>query len=264
MGLLDDSAAWGWKLIENRIPYHEGMDLPRDGPDRPACIVMWYSAPVAEELCEGYTGVQHRDSAAISGERWDCSTLENRWDKMFVPLSCKLCTRACQGQFTGFNSLLVTPSLFSHVYSLPCAGTRSSTWMSSDRHQQPLSRTWGRRGEKIGEAKQPGPATEAVVTRKGEGQHPQKIIASFCKSSSTWKWSTNVAPRSFGANRSTPGKALQAWIHSHGGEFTEESLEALHALQEAWAAEQPGPASPLKTPKARAKRRPPLPRNKST
>ena len=104
-------------------------------------------------------------------------------------------------------------------------------------------------GERIGEAKQPGPATEAVVTRKGDGQHPQKITASFCKSSSTWKWSTNVAPRSFGANRSTPGKALQAWIHSRGGEFTEESLEALHALQEAWSAEQPGPASPLKTPR---------------
>ena len=122
--------------------------------------------------------------------------------------------------------------------------------------KRPLSRTWGKRGERIGEAKQPRPATEAVVTRKGEGQHPQKITASFCKSSSTWKWSTNVAPRSFGANRSTPGKALQAWIHSHGGEFTEESLEALSALQEAWLAEQPGPASPLKTPKARAKRRP--------
>ena len=40
-GFLDDSATWGWKLIENRIPCYEGMDLPRDGPDRPACIVMW-------------------------------------------------------------------------------------------------------------------------------------------------------------------------------------------------------------------------------
>ena len=43
---------------------------------------------------------------------------------------------------------------------------------------------------------------------------------------------------------------------AHGGEFTEESLEALHALQEAWAAEQPGPTSTLKSPRARAKRRP--------
>ena len=68
------------------------------------------------------------------------------------------------------------------------------------------------------------------------------------------KWSTNIPPRSYGANRSTPGKTLQAWIDSHGG-FTEESLEALQALQEAWFAEQPGPSSPLKTPRARAKRR---------
>ena len=135
----------------------------------------------------------------------------------------------------------------SHVHSLLYAGTWSSARMSSclQHSKQLLSRTWGKRGERIGEAKQPGPATEAVVTRKGDGQHPQKITASFCRSSSTWKWSTNVAPRSFGANRSSPGKALQAWIHSHGGEFTEESLEALHALQEAWLAEQPGPASPL-------------------
>ena len=71
-GFLDDSAPWKWKLIENRIPCHEGMDLPRDGPDRPACIVMWYSAPVAEELSEGYKGVQHaRDVLAPTGERWD-------------------------------------------------------------------------------------------------------------------------------------------------------------------------------------------------
>ena len=149
-------------------------------------------------------------------------------------------------------------SQWSHVQSLLDASTWSSTRMSSclQHSKQPLSRTWGKRGERIGEAKQPGPATEAVVARKGEGQQPQQITASFCKSSSTWKWSMNVAPRSFGANRSTPGKALQAWIHSHGGEFTQESLEALNALQEAWLAEQPGPASPLKTPKARAKRRP--------
>ena len=121
--------------------------------------------------------------------------------------------------------------------------------------QQPLSRTWGKRGERIGEAKQPGPATEAVITRKAEGQQPQKITASFCKSNFTWKWSTNVSPRSFGANRSTPGKASKAWIHDHGGEFTEESLETLHAPQEAWLAEQPGSASPLKTPRAKAKRK---------
>ena len=63
-------------------------------------------------------------------------------------------------------------------------------------------------------------------------------------------------PKKLWANKSTLGKALQAWIHSHGGEFTEESLGALNALQEAWLAEHPGPASPLKTPKTRAKRRP--------
>ena len=40
------------------------------------------------------------------------------------------------------------------------------------------------------------------------------------------------------------------------GGFTEESLEALQALQEAWLAEQPGPFSPLKTSRARAKRKP--------
>ena len=107
----------------------------------------------------------------------------------------------------------------------------------------PLSWTWGHRRERIGEAKQPGPATEAVVTRKGEGQTLQKLTASFCKSNTTWKWATSVPPRSYGANRSTPG-------------FTDESLDALHALQEAWLAEQPGPASPPKTPRARAKRRP--------
>ena len=54
-------------------------DLPRRWPawlchplpDRPACIVMWYSAPVAEELSEGYKGVQHSDLASTTGERWD-------------------------------------------------------------------------------------------------------------------------------------------------------------------------------------------------
>ena len=61
----------------------------------------------------------------------------------------------------------------------------------------------------------------------------------------------NIPPRSDGANRSTPGKALQAWIHSHRGGFTEDSLEALQALQEARRAEEPGPS-----PRARAKRRP--------
>ena len=94
-GFLGDSATWGWKLIENRIPCHEGMDLPRDGPDRPACIVMWYSATVVEELCEDYKGVQHRDIAAIAGERWDCPTLEAMRDKMLVPLHCRLGTHAC-------------------------------------------------------------------------------------------------------------------------------------------------------------------------
>ena len=130
---------------------------------------------------------------------------------MLVPLHCRLGAHACQEQ-TGFNRLLAAPPMSSHDPSMLRAGTKSSTRMGSDRHQQPLSRTWGKRGERIGEAKQPGPATEAVVTRKREGQHPQKITASFCKSSSTWKWSTKVAPRSFGANRSTPGpgRALQA------------------------------------------------------
>ena len=96
MGFLDDSAPWGWKLIENRIPCHEGMDLPRDGPDRPACIVMWYSAPVAEELCEGYKGVQHaRDRAAVAGIRWDSPTLQIRHGKKLVSLFHKLCAYRC-------------------------------------------------------------------------------------------------------------------------------------------------------------------------
>ena len=149
--------------------------------------------------------------------------------------------------------------MLQHEHCLLDAGTWSSSRMSLQlQHsmQQPLSRTWGKRGARTGEAKQPGPATEAVITRKREGQQPQKITASFCKPNSTCKWSTNIPPRSFGVNRSTPGRALKAWIHSHGGEFTEESLETLHALQEAWLAEQPGPASPLKTPRAKAKRRP--------
>ena len=54
----------------------------------------------------------------------------------------------------------------------------------------------------------------------------------------------NIPPRNYGANRSTPGKALQAWIHFRG--FTEHSLEALQALQEAWLAEQPGPCTRVK------------------
>ena len=72
-GFLDDSATWGWRIIENRVPCREWMDLPRDGPDRPACIIMWYSAPVAEELCEGYKGVQRaRVRRALSKQlRWD-------------------------------------------------------------------------------------------------------------------------------------------------------------------------------------------------
>ena len=157
------------------------MDLPRDGPDRPACVVMWYSAPVAEELCEDYKGVQHRDIAAIAGERWDCPTLETRWDKMLVPLHCRLGTHACQEQtgFQPFDRLLATPPMSSHDPSMLCAGTKSSTRMGSDRHQQPLSRTSGKRGERIGEAKQPGPATEAVITRKGKGSTRKKSLPHF-------------------------------------------------------------------------------------
>ena len=58
-GFLDGSAPREWKIIENRVLCSERMDLPRDGPDRPACIVMWYSAPLAEELCHGYKGAKH-------------------------------------------------------------------------------------------------------------------------------------------------------------------------------------------------------------
>ena len=109
-------------------------------------------------------------------------------------------------------------------------------------HLQPqqatLVKDWGKRGERIGEAK-----NSCGDSQRGGAATP-KITASFCKSSSTWKWSTNVSPRSFGANRSIPGKALQAWTHSHGGEFTEESRGTLHALQEAL------------TPRAKVKRRP--------
>ena len=39
-GFLDDSAPWEWKLIENRVLRSDWIDLPRDGPGRPACIVM--------------------------------------------------------------------------------------------------------------------------------------------------------------------------------------------------------------------------------
>ena len=147
---------------------------------------------------------------------------------MLVTLLCRLCAHYCLEHVLGTCRFAEGLSHCSHVHSLLYAGAWSSARMSSclQHSKQPLSRTWGKRGERIGEAKQPGPAAEAVVTRKGDGQHLQKITASFCRSSSTWKWSTDV-----GANRSTPGKALQAWIHSHGGEFTKESLEALHALQ---------------------------------
>ena len=50
-----------WKdfsLIENRVLRNDWMDLARDGPDRPAYIVLRYSAPLAEELCE-VTSVKH-------------------------------------------------------------------------------------------------------------------------------------------------------------------------------------------------------------
>ena len=53
-GFLDDSAPWEWRIIENRVLRSEWMDLPRNGPDRSACIVTWYSATLAEELCQGY------------------------------------------------------------------------------------------------------------------------------------------------------------------------------------------------------------------
>ena len=96
MGFFNDSAPWGWKLIENRIPCHEGMDLPRDGPDRPACIVTWYSAPVAEELCEGYKGVQHaRDRAILKGTRWDIPILKDEHGKKLVSPSPNLFVSHC-------------------------------------------------------------------------------------------------------------------------------------------------------------------------
>ena len=186
---------------------------------RPACIVMWYSAPVAEELCEGYKGVQHaRDSTAATGIRWDSPTLKIRHGKKLVRLFHKLCVYHCLEHVSAACKSAENLCPSSHVHFMPCAGTWSSARMSSclQHSKQLLSRTWGKRGERIGEAKQPGPATEAVVTRKEEGQQPQKIIASFCKSSSTWKWSTNVAPRSFGANRPTPGKRCR-----HGVTLTE-------------------------------------------
>ena len=41
--------------------------------------------------------------------------------------------------------------------------------------KQPLSRTWGKRGERIGEAKHPGPATEAVVMRKGDSSRKKLL-----------------------------------------------------------------------------------------
>ena len=176
--------------------------------------------------------------------RWDSPILKITYGKKLASLSCD-CVSHSLKQVVGSCMHVIICSLLPLTQCSRDAGTWSSSRMGlhMQHSKKPLSRTWGQRGERIGEAKNLGPTTEAVVTRKGEGQQPQKITASFCKSSSTWKWSTNVPPRSFGANRSTPGKALQ-------------SLEALHALQEAWHAEQPGPASPLKTPRAKAKRKP--------
>ena len=165
-GFLDDSATWGWRLIENRIPCHEGMDLPRDGPDRPACIVMWYSAPVAEELREGYTEAQHASISIVKG------CLHFQQGKKLVCICCHNCMSHDLKQIAYSSKLAAT-----HFARSMCnAGTLSSSRTSLPMQHcvYLMSRTWGRRGERIGEARNPGPATEAVVTRKGEGQQPQK------------------------------------------------------------------------------------------
>ena len=217
---LDDSAPWGWKLIENRILCHEGMDLPRDGPDRPDCIVTWYSAPLAEELCEGYKGVQHaRESVVLKGTRWDSPILKDEHGKKRVSPSPNLCVSHCLEHLSGSRRSAFICSQWSHVQALLDAGTWSLPRMSScvQHSKQPLSRTWGKRGERIGEAKQPVPATEAVVTRKGEGQQPQKNTASFC---------VNPAPPGNGP-QTLPQEALgptgppQGKHYKHGFTLTE-------------------------------------------
>ena len=121
---------------------------------------------------------------------------------------------------------------------------------------QPPVKDMGKKGRKNRGGETAWASHRSCDYPQRRGAATQKITASLCKSNSTWKWSTKISSRSCGANRSTPGKALQAWIHSRGGEFTEESLETLHALQEAWLAEQLGRLHP----KAKRRRRsaPPL------
>ena len=123
------------------------MDLPRDGPDRPACIVMWYSAPLAEELCEGYKKAQHaRDRKLNISLRWDSPISGRQQGKKLVE-----CSRLIVGMQESQKQVSHMPlRFFSHMsrmqydHCLPDASILSSTRMSLHlQHsiQQPLSWT---------------------------------------------------------------------------------------------------------------------------
>ena len=164
---------------------------------------------------------------------------------------------ACPPLCTLYITLSKHHDMAMQLIAMRYAGASSSAWPGSqaDRSKQgPLSRAWGLRRQRIGEAQQPGLATEAVVTRKGLVKNLKSSLPRF------------VNPVSLGNGPLTSPRVAteltdppQARLYKLGstpmeGGFTEESLEALQALQEAWLAEQPGPS--FKTSRARAKRRP--------
>ena len=174
----------------SRVLCSEWMDLPKDGPDRPACTVMWYSAPLAEELCQGYRGVKHalhfKNLATCNTLRKNLALARSQGKSLPFPhLVGKSHTNLLFSYRTQEHArpplciLSMTISEHHDMVMQLIAMCRAGPSSQADRRKQgPLSRAWGLRGQRIGEARQPGPATEAVGTRKGDGQEPQELTAS--------------------------------------------------------------------------------------
>ena len=98
------------------------------------------------------------------------------------------------------------------------AGTWSTAWHSS---KVLLPRA---HSLLVGEASQPGSATKSWSPDMERGSNRRNSLPGSANQAATWRW------KSWSEHLGKPSKPGSTHM---GGEFTEESLEALHALQEA-------------------------------